>query len=113
MKMTVGLFNESFPPIIDGVANVVKNYAYWINKKKGRSIVVTPKYPKAVDDYSFEVSRYLSMKVPLRKEYRFGFPILDSVIWRKLKATNFDIVHAHSPFGAGLAAKHIAKMQES
>ena len=110
--MTVGLFNESFPPIIDGVANVVKNYAYWINKKKGQSIVVTPKYPKAVDDYSFEVSRYLSMKVPTRKEYRFGIPILDSVIWRKLKATNFDIVHAHSPFGAGLAAKQIAKIQK-
>ena len=112
MKMTVGLFNESFPPIVDGVANVVKNYAYWINKKKGRSIVVTPKYPKAVDDYSFEVNRYLSLKVPTRREYRFGFPILDSVIWRKLKKTNFDIVHAHSPFGAGLAAKQIAKMQK-
>ena len=112
MKMTVGLFNESFPPIIDGVANVVKNYAYWINKKKGQSIVVTPKYPKAVDDYSFEVSRYLSMKVPTRREYRFGLPILDSVIWRKLKKTNFDIVHAHSPFGAGLAAKQIAKIQK-
>ncbi len=112
MKMTVGLFNESFPPIVDGVANVVKNYAYWINKKKGRSIVVTPKYPKAVDDYSFEVNRYLSLKVPTRREYRFGLPILDSVIWRKLKKTNFDIVHAHSPFGAGLAARHIAKIQK-
>ncbi len=110
--MTVGLFNESFPPILDGVANVVKNYAYWINKKRGQSIVVTPKYPKAVDDYSFEVSRYLSMKVPTRREYRFGLPILDSVLWRKLKKTNFDVVHAHSPFGAGLAAKQIAKIQK-
>ena len=112
MKMTVGLFNESFPPVLDGVANVVKNYAYWINKKRGQSIVVTPKYPKVVDDYSFEVSRYLSMKVPTRREYRFGLPILDSVIWRKLKKTNFDVVHAHSPFGAGLAARHIAKIQK-
>lgn len=109
MKMTVGLFNESFPPIVDGVANVVKNYAYWINKNKCRSIVVTPKYPKASDDYEFEVNRYLAMTVPTRREYRFGFPMLDSVIWRRLKKTDFDIVHAHSPFGAGLAARQIAK----
>ena len=111
MKLTVGLFNESFPPIVDGVANVVINYAYWINKKKGTSIVVTPKYPKAVDDYSFEVDRYLSLKVPTRREYRFGLPILDSVIWRRLKKTQFDIVHAHSPFGSGISARHIAKKQ--
>lgn len=111
MKMTVGLFNESFPPVVDGVANVVKNYAYWINKNRCRSIVVTPKYPKAADDYSFEVNRYVSMTVPTRREYRFGFPMLDSVIWRRLKKTDFDIVHSHSPFGAGLAARQIAKKQ--
>ena len=37
MRLTIGQFNESFPPIIDGVANVVKNYAYWMNKKYGRA----------------------------------------------------------------------------
>ena len=27
---TFGLFNESFPPIMDGVAVAVRNYAYWL-----------------------------------------------------------------------------------
>ena len=33
MSITIGQFNESFPPIVDGVANVVKNYAYWLEQK--------------------------------------------------------------------------------
>lgn len=109
MSITVGQFNESFPPIVDGVANVVKNYAYWINRKYGTSYVITPKHPKAADDYDYEVLRYSSMKVPTRNEYRFGLPKMDGVFWKELKKVPFDIVHAHCPFGSGFAAKSIAK----
>lgn len=109
MKITVGQFNESFPPIVDGVANVVKNYAYWINKKYGPCSVITPKHPDAVDDYEFEVNRYSSMKVPTRNEYRFGLPQMDTLFWKDLKKVPFDIVHAHCPFSSGWAARSIAK----
>ncbi len=109
MRMTVGLFNESFAPIVDGVANVVENYAYWIDQKHGDSIVVTPKFPGAVDDFAFTIKRYSSVKVPTRPEYRFGLPKMDAPFWRDLKKTEFDIVHAHSPFGSGGAAKTCAK----
>ncbi len=109
MVIITGQFNESFPPIIDGVANVVKNYAYWMNKKYGPSYVITTKHPKAKDDYDFKVLRYSSMKVPTRSEYRFGLPKMDAVFWKELKKIPFDIVHAHCPFGSGFAAKSIAK----
>ena len=110
MKLTVGQFNESFPPIMDGVANVVQNYAYWMNEKYGDCVVVTPKHPDAADeDYPFEVKRYISMKVPLRSEYRIGVPKMDAPFWKDLKKVPFDIVHAHSPFSSGGACKAIAK----
>lgn len=109
MRLTIGQFNESFPPIIDGVANVVKNYAYWMNKKYGRAYVITPKHPQAKDNYDFEVLRYSSMKVPVRSEYRFGLPKMDGVFWKELKQVPFDIVHAHCPFGSGFAARTIAR----
>ncbi len=112
MRITMGQFNESFPPIVDGVANVVRNYAYWLNKKCGRCCVITPKYPKATDDYSFEVLRYSSMKVPTRGEYRFGLPKMDPVFWKELKGIPFDIVHAHCPFGSGVAARSVAKKRD-
>ena len=109
MRITAGQFNESFPPIVDGVANVVKNYAYWINHKHGMSCVVTPKYPDAVDDYEFDVLRFPSIKVPTRNEYRVGLPKMDPGFWKELKKIPFDIVHAHSPFSTALAARSIAK----
>jgi glycosyltransferase involved in cell wall biosynthesis len=112
MKLTIGQFNESFPPIVDGVANVVKNYAYWINEKYGDCIVVTPKHPDAEDHYPFKVKRYSSMKVPTRNEYRFGWPHMDTVFWKKLKEVPFDIVHAHCPFSSGWAARSIAKKRD-
>ncbi len=109
MKLTVGLFNESFAPVVDGVANVVENYAYWINRKHGKSVVITPAFPHIVDDYDFTVKRYASLKVPTRDEYRFGLPQMDAPFWRDLMKCKFDIVHAHSPFGSGGAAKVCAK----
>jgi glycosyltransferase involved in cell wall biosynthesis len=112
MRLTIGQFNESFPPIIDGVANVVKNYAYWMNRKYGISYVITPKHPQAKDNYDFEVLRYSSMKVPVRSEYRFGLPKMDGPFWKELKTVPFDIVHAHCPFGSGFAARSIAKKRD-
>ncbi len=110
MKLTIGQFNESFPPIIDGVANVVKNYAYWLNKKHGSCCVITPKHPQADDDmFDFNVHRFSSIKVPIRKEYRVGVPQMSTSFWMALKKIPFDIVHAHSPFGTGVAARSIAR----
>jgi glycosyltransferase involved in cell wall biosynthesis len=108
MSITIGQFNESFPPVIDGVANVVVNYATWMNRKYGRCVVVTPEHPEAQDDYEFQVYRYTSVRVPTRSEYRVGIPQMDAPFWHDLKKIPFDIVHAHSPFGAGLAARMLA-----
>ena len=112
MNITIGQFNESFPPIVDGVANVVKNYAYWMNKKYGSCCVVTPDHPDAVDDYDYPVYRYSSVKVPTRHEYRFGLPQMQTSFWLDLKKIPFDIVHAHCPFSSGLAAKSIVRKKD-
>ena len=68
-KINVCLLNDSFPPVIDGVANAVVNYGEIISTKNlGKATVVTPEYPGAVDDYPFDVVRY-----PLsRSVYPYG-----------------------------------------
>ena len=49
--MNVCLLNDSFPPVIDGVVNVVMNYANYLHQDHGCEVVVgTPYYPDA--DYS-------------------------------------------------------------
>lgn len=107
--MIVGLFNDSFPPVMDGVANAVKNYAYYINKKYGKAYVITPSFPGYVDKEDFEVIRYFSIPVILRPPYRFGVPFLDRKALNKILEIPFDIIHVHSPFSSGILGLYVAR----
>ena len=107
--MIIGQFNDSFPPVMDGVANVTKNYAYWLNKKYGDCYVITPSFPKYKDNENFEVIRYFSLPLVIRRPYRLGIPRTDFRLRRKLSEIPFNIMHAHSPFSSGKLALRIAK----
>ena len=69
-RMLIGQFNDSYPPVMDGVANVTKNYAYWLNKKYGQCYVVTPAFPGYRDQDPFPVMRYMSFTAGFRPPYR-------------------------------------------
>ena len=112
MKLDVIQFNESFPPVMDGVANVTRNYAYWIKKKYGHSYVVTPEYPAFVDDEIFPVLRYPSLPLAMRKPYRLGVGQHNPKLWKKLSSLNVDIVHAQSPFSSGNIALQFARQKD-
>ncbi|MDD3716885.1 MAG: glycosyltransferase [Candidatus Marinimicrobia bacterium] len=111
-KMSVIQFNESFPPIMDGVANVTRNYAYWIKKKYGKAYVVTPEYPGFVDEEIFPVLRYPSLPLVLRKPYRVGLNVHNPALWKKLKNLQADLVHAQSPFSSGNIALQYARQKK-
>ena len=108
---TFGLFNESYPPIMDGVALAVRNYAYWLHEKGYNSCVVTPRVPGYKDNEPYPVYRYTSIPVTMRKPYRLGLPEFDLALHTASQNIKFELVHAHSPFSAGLLAARIAKEQ--
>lgn len=109
-QLTIGQFNDSFPPAMDGVANTVINYADYFNQKEKECYAVVPYYPNASNQtYGFEVLTFPSIPVPLRRNYRFFHHNLAFGLLRKLKNIDFDIVHAHSPFTAGKIALNIAR----
>jgi len=108
MGLIIGQFNEAFTPIMDGVTNVVRNYAQWLNRKYCTCYVVTPHFPNYEDREEYEVLRYHSISVPTRPPYRTGLPALDIQFRRRIRTIPFDIVHAHSPFSAGRIAMNIA-----
>lgn len=107
--MVIGQFNDSFPPTIDGVANVAMNYCRILNKHYGECHMITPRNPSTVGKFSFEVLSFKSYAAPFRKEYRWGFGLLDYAFWKNLTKIPFQIVHAHSPFSTGIVARQIAK----
>jgi len=108
---TIGLFNDSFPPIMDGVSMTLQNYAYWLNKKEQPVCVITPKSPNYTDNETFPVLRYTSVPIIGRKPYRFGLPKMDLSFKTELNKISFGLVHAHSPFSAGNIALNISKNQ--
>ena len=110
MESNIGLFNESFPPVMDGVAVCVQNYAYWMQKKVGGVSVITPNVPGAdYGQYNYEVLDYFSVPVPFRQPYVTGIAEVDPAFLVKIAKRQFKIVHAHSPFAAGMAAANVAK----
>ncbi|MBQ7860135.1 MAG: glycosyl transferase, partial [Faecalibacterium sp.] len=63
-KQTICLLNDSFPPLIDGVANCVLNYAAQIEKNDAHAVVITPAHPDADDSrFDYPVLRYPSIDV--------------------------------------------------
>lgn len=108
--MKVVLANDSFPPLIDGVVNVVINYANRIKDNYGgETIVATPQYPGAVDDYPFEVFRYRSLNTEKTIGYRTGMPFAMSNL-RRFSEFDADIIHTHCPMASTVLARQIREV---
>ena len=96
-KRTIGLINDSFPPLIDGVSNAVLNYAREIKAHYGEPVVVTPKFPGADDSaYDFPVLRYNSIDITKQFNVVAGIPFTHAQA-RKLCGYNVDLLHCHCP----------------
>lgn len=109
-KLTIGLFNDSFFPMTDGVVMVVDNYARKLSKY-ANVIVFVPKYiDKDFDDTKlpYKVVRCYSLKVPFL-DYSLPLPKLDRNFKKELNKYKLDLVHIHSPFTLGEAGVKYAK----
>ena len=105
-KLNIGLFNDSFPPTIDGVAQTVKNYATVLQQNHCNVTVVTPEYKGVEDRYPFEVFRYQSVPLDRRIGYRAGNPFNPDTLL-KLRAKRFDLMHVHAPFASSVLVSNI------
>ena len=109
-KITIGLFNDSFYPMTDGVINVVDIYARLLSKRSN-VIVFVPSYPNNYYDDTtlpYKVVRCKSIKIPFL-DYSLPMPKLDIKFLKELKKYNLDIVHIHSPFTIGATGVKYAK----
>lgn len=109
--LITGQFNDSLPPIMDGVAITAANYAYWLNKKHGPSFAVGPKVPDYVDDQE-NILRFMSLPLQLSGPYRLGMPRIDRSFNKIIDEIPFDLVHAHCPFVSGNYAYHLASTRK-
>ena len=106
-KRTVGLLNDSFPPVVDGVANTVVNYASVIERELGHAFVLTPEVPGADDGvFPFPVYRYPSIDTTKQFGYVTGFPVTPE-FRRKVLAEKPAILHSHCPAVSQFCAREL------
>ncbi|MBQ8095113.1 MAG: glycosyltransferase [Clostridia bacterium] len=105
--MKVCLLNDSFPPVIDGVVNVMTNYAHYLMNDYGAEVIVgTPRYPEAdYNGYPYPVIPYQSFDTTaITNGYRTGNPFAEKEV-NALAAFKPDILHAHCPASATIIAR--------
>lgn len=101
----VCLINDSFPPLIDGVANTVMNYAKVINESGGKAIVAAPFHPKEEDSaFPYKVVRFPSLDTEKLFDYRAGYPFSYETL-EQIKPENINIIHTHCPFASTVLAR--------
>jgi glycosyltransferase involved in cell wall biosynthesis len=113
--MNICLLNDSFPPVIDGVANVVMNYGRVLTQDLGENVVVgTPRYPDGkYDGYPYRVIDYPSFDTTdFVSGYRTGNPLSIREI---AQMTEFapDIIHTHCPAASTIMARILRKQTGS
>ncbi len=107
--MIVGQFNDSYSPCVDGVGNVVRNYAVWLNQMGHECHVAVPEFPGYNDDNEpYSIIRCKSVGQPFKGPYRLAIPEFDYEFRKKLFGIPFDIIHAHSPFSTGEYGRRLA-----
>ncbi|MBR3126011.1 MAG: glycosyltransferase [Mogibacterium sp.] len=108
-KQTICLLNDSFPPIIDGVANAVLNYARIIEKNHAHSLVVTPHVPGSDDSiYDFSVVRYPSIDTRKLIGYVAGYPFSPEAA-HEVEERHVSLLHTHCPIISCLLARQLAE----
>ena len=109
----VGLFIDTWYPMVDGVIKVVDNYARRLIQYCD-VVVFCPETRgyKIEDDAAlpYEVVRCSSIPL-IGNDYDIPTPALDPVFEARILRSGIDLVHIHSPFTLGLSGVLYAKIR--
>ena len=105
--MRVGIFTESYPPLINGVSTSVQTLTAQLESAGHDVFVFTSRYPHYQDERG-GVYRYPSVNALVEPDYVVPVPFSPRIA-RAIGSLNLDIVHSQSPFFLGLVARRTAR----
>lgn len=107
-KREICLLNDSFPPLIDGVANAVTNYARVLTESDSFSAcVVTPENPGADDSrFPYPVIRYPGLDLTKTIGYTAGNPF-SGRLQLSLNERDICLLHTHCPVMSNILAREL------
>lgn len=108
----IGLMTDTFLPVVDGVGRVVVAYANTLPKLGHEVTVSAPMYDTGHrGNYPFELVDFTGFSVPTTPQYRTGAAVMDTHYVKRMDMIDLDIIHSHSPFGAGKEALRLKKQR--
>ncbi|MFA5513442.1 MAG: glycosyltransferase [Sphaerochaetaceae bacterium] len=110
-KLVIGQFSESFPPLMDGVGFVTKNYSSLL-KEKGHEIWAVVSGSYADEGYAYDKEHGIdytirATMIPVYNIKPYGFVIKSREMRNKVRSIDFDIIHTHAPFFLGRFAEQL------
>ncbi|MGI4791410.1 MAG: glycosyltransferase family 4 protein [Janthinobacterium lividum] len=105
--MRVGIFTESYPPLINGVSTSVQTLTAQLEQAGHSVYVFTSRYPN-YEDERLGVYRYPSVNSLVEPDYVVPIPFSPSIT-HIIPTLGLDIVHSQSPFFLGLVARRTAR----
>lgn len=111
--LRLGQFTDTFLPIVDGVGRVVYAYADTLCKMGHQVTVVAPMYDTGFQGgFPFHLVEFMGRGVPGMKQYRVGEAVWDHHYRRRMRMTELDLIHCHSPFTAGSEALRLCALRK-
>lgn len=107
-KLNIGLFIDTWYPMVDGVIMVVDNYAKRLAKFCNVTVFTVKPTKKIEKEYPYKVVQCKTTKF-VGIDYDLPWPDFDEKFKKEIKKSNLDIVHIHSPFFVGAMGVKYAK----
>jgi glycosyltransferase involved in cell wall biosynthesis len=108
----VGLFTESYDPVINGVSTSVKTLAMELARAGHEPVIVAPRFPGFADTPASQdgitVVRIPSWTSVFNPQNPFAYPPVFGIP-AVLRTARFDVVHSQQPFGMGRHGRGCAR----
>jgi len=105
--MRIGIFSESYKPLINGVSTSVETLIAELEKAGHTVFVFTSSYPRFTDERT-NVYRFPSVNSVIEPDYVLPIPISRRIA-EAIPSLKLDIVHSHGPFLLGRLARRVAR----
>jgi len=107
--MRIGMFSNSYKPIISGVVRSIDLYRQGLSDA-GNFVALFTSDTKEYEDAEPFIFRYPSIPLPKTLDWTFPVVVAPQITWM-IPRMKLDILHAHHPFVVGSEAMNISRSE--
>ena len=108
--MRVGMFSNSYKPVISGVVRSIDLYRQGLSDA-GNFVALFTSDAKEYEDTEPFIFRYPSIPIPSAIDWTFPVVVAPQITWM-IPRLKLDILHAHHPFVVGSEAMNISRSED-